>query len=171
MLLNIRNSTRMSALVIDMQACFLYDLDSSDLGGLIRSQIGFIKHLRKKEIPIYLIEHKMGFRTIKPIRTATGKYSKLIRKYYRSGFSNTGLDDALRGIYADHLLVLGVYSLSCIKDTIVDALQMGYRVSTSLDLIRPHPNDQGVNTPLDFSDSQQLTLYKNYKDLNQSLKI
>jgi nicotinamidase-related amidase len=52
----------------------------------------------------------------------------IIRKNWPSAFRRTALDDALSRLGIRHLLVLGVWTDSCVRASVFDAVFAGYRV-------------------------------------------
>jgi len=53
----------------------------------------------------------------------------VFHKQYYSGFGNPGLDDWLRGAGVEELWVAGVYTHGCVRATVMDAYERGYRVT------------------------------------------
>jgi maleamate amidohydrolase len=52
----------------------------------------------------------------------------LLEKQWASAFHKTTLDDQLRGIGVDSLVVTGLTTSGCVRATVVDGLQYDYRV-------------------------------------------
>lgn len=53
----------------------------------------------------------------------------VIEKHNYSGFFRTELDDTLKGLGVDSLVVVGLYSNICCRLTCIDAFQHGYKVT------------------------------------------
>ena len=53
----------------------------------------------------------------------------IIEKHNYSGFFKTELDETLKGLGVDSLVVVGLYSNICCRLTCVDAFQHGYKVT------------------------------------------
>jgi nicotinamidase/pyrazinamidase len=51
--------------------------------------------------------------------------------------SSTGLDDLLRANGIDHLVVVGLATDYCVKETALDAVRLGYDTTVVLDGVRP----------------------------------
>jgi nicotinamidase/pyrazinamidase len=51
--------------------------------------------------------------------------------------SSTGLDDLLRANDIDHLVVVGLATDYCVKETALDAVRLGYDTTVVLDGVRP----------------------------------
>jgi acyl-CoA reductase-like NAD-dependent aldehyde dehydrogenase/nicotinamidase-related amidase len=56
-------------------------------------------------------------------------------KQYFSGFSDPELDRWLRERGATHLIVAGVYTHGCVRETVLDAYELGYTVSVAEDAV------------------------------------
>lgn len=66
---------------------------------------------------------------------APGEGERVVAKTTYSGFFNTELEELLRELGADHLVLTGVVTNICILYTAVDALMRGFRVSVPPDCV------------------------------------
>ena len=53
---------------------------------------------------------------------------RVVRKGFATGFRDTALDQVLGDHGARHIMVLGVWSDMCVRGTVLDAVDLGYRV-------------------------------------------
>jgi nicotinamidase/pyrazinamidase len=64
-----------------------------------------------------------------------------------SAFENTNLDYILKEKSIVHLGFVGIATEYCVKASVIDALQLGYKIDVLTDLIRPiglHPSDSSI---------------------------
>lgn len=66
---------------------------------------------------------------------ARGAGERVIVKKFPSAFHGTGLDQELRALGVDTLIVAGCTTSVCVRATVVDALQHGYRVLVAADAV------------------------------------
>ena len=68
---------------------------------------------------------------------------KVIEKQYNDGFSGTDLKDTLEKMGAKRLLLMGINSDSCVRETADSALKFGFKIVTSKDVIASR-NTNGI---------------------------
>lgn len=68
-------------------------------------------------------------------RVAPQPGDRLILKKGPSGFFNTPLDDVLRGLRVDTLLLAGASTSGCIRATAIDCLQHGYKTVVAAEVV------------------------------------
>ena len=59
----------------------------------------------------------------------------VVEKQWASGFFKTGLDEALRSLGVDSLVVTGLTTSGCVRATAVDGLQHDYRVVVPIEAV------------------------------------
>jgi len=126
-------------ILIDMQTKLVKKLRLGDADRIIPNQLSAIRHCNQFGIPIIVLElYKEEFdRTIdvliNEIKGNPNFY--IIEKKYDSGFAGTNLDDLLRHLNAKKLFIAGIYADLCVKATASSALNEGYEIFTSNQVI------------------------------------
>lgn len=87
----------------------------------------------------------------------------LIEKQWASGFHKTDLDERLRSIDVDSLVVTGLTTSGCVRATAVDGLQYDYAVVVASDAV-------GDRNP-DAHKSNLFDMHAKYTDVKTSLQI
>jgi len=100
-----------------------YDDDYGD-GGLFVRKVPALEALLRGS-PAVELDPRLG----------RGPAEPLIEKQYASAFFGTGLEKTLRDLAVDTLLVAGFTTSGCIRATVVDALQNGFRAMVVLDCV------------------------------------
>ena len=94
----------------------------------------------ERKIPIFVLETRNAGDTIDPIKDRLDRYGACyIQKVENSGFPETSLDEELKRLDVKTLLLMGVNASVCVRQTAEDALELGYGVCTSRDLIAEPP--------------------------------
>lgn len=75
------------------------------------------------------VEGSAGAQAPEPLAERDGE--PVFHKRFFSGFEASGLDAALRERKVDHVVVAGVYLHGCVRATVLEAYQRGYRVSVA----------------------------------------
>ena len=129
-------------LVIDVQQA-MFGADEP-LGG--RAVVARIKDLiaraRAHGVPVFYVQHDggsgdefdrngPGFAFLPDIAPLPG--DSITVKKRASAFYETGLDDKLRAVGVDHLVVCGMQTEYCVDTTIRSAFEHGYRVTAVAD--------------------------------------
>lgn len=145
------------ALVIDMQGNFLDDFSettskkesqilrflSKDAKKMIRTQGEIIYRCGVENVPLYLIRttdgltKKCKYNPIRPLtdRAVEVKRQYLVTKGYDDSFQGTYLDELLKREDVTTLLLMGINSNACVRDTAKTALKKGYKIATGNNLI------------------------------------
>jgi nicotinamidase-related amidase len=126
-----------AGLVIDMQDILL-DIYSPEVRDeLIQNQINVLEVLRQRGYPIIVLKHRDAGDIDTRLRQVLEGYEKVksLTKYRQDGFRNSQLELHLRTLNIDHLITMGVYTSLCVLDTTRSALHLGYKVSSSRDII------------------------------------
>ena len=83
--------------------------------------------------PPHAIPGTPGARVVNALAPREGE--RVVTKTSYSGFYNTELDEVLRGLDVNHLVITGVVTNICILYTAADALMRGYRVTVPPDCV------------------------------------
>lgn len=128
---------KMAVLIIDMQDYFITDNEAKL--ALIPKQIKLIEFCRKNDVPVFLIEYCGYGRTTRSLLEVAHKISKenlyFVPKNTWSPFASTQLDQALKNIKAEYLLVSGINACACVYDTLAEANDLGFKTLVSYDLM------------------------------------
>ncbi len=124
-------------LIIDMQDFFLKLLPESNKNRLISSQRRVLRTAQMLDMPVALIEFQGFGRSHPDIRShyRTTKRKTQISKESPSAFSATSLCDWLRAQEVSDLHLMGIWADYCVRDTANDAIAMGFRLSSSRDVL------------------------------------
>lgn len=123
----------LAVLIIDMQKSFL---DEPELKDLIPQQIEVIRFCRQKSIPVILVEYRVFGRTVMKLRKEVcPSLTSRVTKRYDDAFYETRLKKVLSSMGITNLLLAGVYAGGCVYETAAHAIEEGFQVLTSCDLI------------------------------------
>lgn len=158
-----------AVLVIDMQESFLNELDSEEREEEIPYQIEVLNAAKRNNIPIFVIEYAgMGSTITELMDVISDSDYTIVTKPTNNGFRNTNLDELLteRGIHS--LTLMGVFASACVYATANGALQNGYEIITSTEVIadsdsaylRTSPNNQSAEWYAEHG-----TLFENHEQI------
>jgi isochorismate hydrolase len=149
------NKFKFAVLLIDMQKCFLDKLYSHDVNSIVLSQRDMISHCKKYGVPFFNIEYKSCGKTIFGVR----KFAKEIENYKTivkkedDAFCNTKLDFYLKKFNVNSVFLMGVNMSACVLRTARSALNNGYRIAISSDVVADERNNY-------FMQEGSLSFYK-----------
>ncbi len=140
--------------IVDMQAYYLEDFSSSNsikesqilrflnkgAKKMIRYQQKIIGQCANENVSLYLIRDITQKDPINPIVSSSMLVSRnyLIDKEEDDSFKETELDDCLKRNGVDTLLLMGINSGACVKETAETALDKKYKIATGKNLILDH---------------------------------
>ncbi|MEK6863768.1 MAG: cysteine hydrolase [Nanoarchaeota archaeon] len=125
-----------AVLVIDMQDSFLLSLNQDERAEEIPYQIEVLNAAQRNNVPIFVVEYAGMGPTVDELTGAISASDyNLVVKTENNAFNNTSLDALLkeRGIHS--LILMGVFASACVHATAEGALQNGYEIITSTDVI------------------------------------
>ena len=125
-------------LLIDMQDDFLEDIDAREKEREIPNMLRVLEYAGDHKIPLIVLEYKGHEPTIKELRQKIDSLPTTviyITKLDDSGFYNTGLEARLKNLRINNLVLMGINATGCVMRTAESALNHGFRIFTSLDLI------------------------------------
>jgi isochorismate hydrolase len=166
-----RNQTvegRIAAVLIDMQPIFVNRLNDREVKKEIPCILDTLDFCYQNNIPIIVLEMEDGGDTIGVLKEkldSCGAY--FLSKDDDSGFANANLEPMLKRLGADTLLLMGVNATICVKATGRDALDCGFAICTSRELIaEPRVWRPGIRTFESISWFVENGVYCNrYEDL------
>jgi len=133
----------LAVLLIDMQSRFV---TGEEKLALIPRQIAMLRFCKQTGTPLIVIEYEGEGETIEPLREEfSGSKIYRITKPGDDAFSGTRLKETLDEIGARQLLVMGVNACKCIFDTVSHAVELGYEVIISDDLIAGYCGKSNCN--------------------------
>ncbi|MDO8563825.1 MAG: isochorismatase family protein [Nanoarchaeota archaeon] len=161
-----------AVIVVDMQAHFLSQLDSVKRNNLVDNHLAVLDYCREKDVPVVGLRYSTLFYGKDYVeRIGTGisevKRHKNFWKSGNNGFSNHYLKRWLISLGVERLFLTGVFASRCIQSTAIGALENGFEISTSADLL-------GDNSVRQLEDSLPWfrtngALFDNYYDLLRTL--
>lgn len=157
-------------MIVDMQPGYLKEISKGKREKLIANHVKIIQEAQHHGFPIYLLEHtekKTGGETIPELTKQaieTGYWT--FKKNYRSGFSNRSLSEQLEIDNANHIIMTGVCASQCFLSSAIDAVQEGYSVSTTKDLIaNPRLLNAGyIKAHMWLRQNENVTLYDTFEN-------
>ena len=172
------STSDIAVLLIDMQRSFFKNIDESEKGKLIESQLEVIQYCHSQDIPIIHIEYRNQGRTIPEIKHALKQTSKIyISKSAPDAFSTDSLERTIRNkLHRNTLFLMGVYASECVYSSGWGAKELGFEVISSQDVIADSSDTTyytliGRNESLEsFYKKKDIKLYKTYKDFFSKLK-
>lgn len=137
---------RLAVILIDMQDFFLKNFNPEVRKVLVSNQLKVLEACQKRNVPVIVLEYKAGGelrgattlelrKKVEHIKTA------IIIKDSNSGFTDTNLDEILRGMQCKKLVLMGINANGCVQDTAMSALRRGYSVITARGLIASARSD------------------------------
>jgi isochorismate hydrolase len=132
-----------AVLLIDMQKYFLEDVRNGEKEKLIESQIKLSNQCKEKDIPLVVLEFvekefdERETATIYCLNEFLQKVPRYVnlKKQTQDGFTNSRLEMQLREWNVNNLCLTGIYANACVMQTAFGALDRGFKIHTSKDLI------------------------------------
>lgn len=111
---------------------------------LIRNQKSMLQECLRSDIPIGILEYSNGGPTIPQLKKMgeNSCWPIYVNKSHDDGFSKTNLEEQLKEIEAQKLLLMGINASYCVLSTASGAVYRGFKVFTSPSLI----DDAGKET-------------------------
>lgn len=125
------------AVLIDMQKDFIFNKPNKLK--LIPSQVSILRFCVSNRIPIVIFEY-VGYGNTAPeikeaVKGKPGAHVYCLNKKYDDAFYKTELNKILVAHNTKNILIMGVNAGFCVYETTKSALENGYSVTTSKDLI------------------------------------
>lgn len=155
----------LAVLVIDMQDCWLKDVDEDELEIELPYQADVLDYCKNNNIPVFVIEYKNCGPTTYHLKKKIDLLHErdYITKEGRNAFEDTDLEERLKSASVKTVILMGVYASACVEDTARGALRAGFKIATSKDLIADGKNDTREE---DIGWYKKRGLYKDsYKEL------
>ena len=127
----------LTVVLIDMQAPFVRRVRKRVRARIISTQQQVISACIERDVPIVVLEYVNHGRTIHKLREVLERVPRkvFITKSNDDGFEEDGLREALEVFGNKTLLLMGVNADACVLKTAKSAVDLGYRVQTSENLI------------------------------------
>ena len=127
-------------LLIDMQENFINGnnplLEEKEMARLVEAQIRFLNIAKRKQIPVFTIEYENRGKTILKLQEILRQSENyIIKKKKSNGFNNPELSPLLKGKGIKNLILTGIYSNVCIRETAEGAKNEGFNVLTCRELV------------------------------------
>ena len=134
-------------ILIDMQENFVEALKEKDKRRIIANQIFVIRWCAQNDISIVVLEYEMCGETIEVLAQELKEIKNLetIPKPYDNGFCGTELDYFLNKIDARNLFLMGINASACVKSTAEGAIEKGFEIITSSDVIAGCNSDNSIS--------------------------
>lgn len=138
-----------AVLLIDMQQDFLENIAQEEVDEEVPYQIEVIHAAQRNDIPVFVLEYRNHGQTIRTLMDAVA-YSdyQVITKSDDNGFMHTNLDELLKERGVHNLILTGINASACVLRTGYGALENGYGIITSPDIIA------NVKWDWDFEESE-----------------
>jgi nicotinamidase-related amidase len=143
-----RMQHEVAVIIIDMQTGFVERLYPGEEQRIVANQLEIIRLCNEREIPIIVVEfdrYEFGL-TISMLRERAEKnqHYKIQHKSRNSAFERTLLNLRLRIMGVKKLFLMGVNAEACVRKTAADAMQHGFTIITSNEVISGHdkPNSE-----------------------------
>jgi len=125
-----------AVILIDMQDKLLENINREEVYTEIQNQIEVITYAQEHNIPIFLLEFEGLGKTNGKLKDALSKspYETIV-KLENNGFINTTLDIMLQQKAIKELILMGAYASACVLSTANGAIENGYKIATSKEVI------------------------------------
>ncbi|MGV8142717.1 MAG: cysteine hydrolase family protein [Candidatus Pacearchaeota archaeon] len=139
-----RDAEEMAMLIVDMQDYFLHGIREKER--IIGSHIETLRACRERGIPVIVMEYECWGKTNERIRKEIdqSKDPEYLVKNRNDAFTEKGLITALKIQGIRRLLITGVHSSICVKDTAKGALREGFTFSTAGTLLADRLDDDDI---------------------------
>ncbi|MCD5381642.1 MAG: cysteine hydrolase [Candidatus Pacebacteria bacterium] len=142
--------SKAAILLIDMQESFMSGHKEGAIDTIIKNQIRILKDCAEYDIPVFKIEWYDKGNTLKELQTELNEVPRVfsIIKYRNSAFASSALVKALNLLNTKHLVLVGVNTQYCIKDTAESALRRDIEIVTGIDLVSgkwKHDYQEGID--------------------------
>jgi len=142
---------KIAVILIDMQKSFVDRLRRGEAKRIIPKQLTVLERCNKLGIPVIVLElRKSEFgETVEVLIKKAKKNSNfyLIAKSYDDGFIETELHSHLRSLKIKKLFLMGINADYCVRETGKGAIDKGYKIITSEEVIAgqtDHSNDNSI---------------------------
>ena len=127
----------LAVLVIDMQDYWLGDIDKEELETELPYQAEVLEYCKNNNIPVFVVEftncgHTTDYLKKKIERLPIRDY---VVKNKTNAFEGTELEKRLKEKNVETLILMGVYASACVKETAKGAINAGFKIATSKELI------------------------------------
>lgn len=183
--IELKNKIKTAILLIDMQDQYLGEenVNIPEVKRMIKRQTEIIKYAQSNNIPIYSLEggvmwtddedckvYESFGQTTESLQNVLDKGNyDLVIKGSPSGFGGTELDSFLKERGISDLVLMGVYASDCILATGKDAIQRGYKIITSPEIIEDNKHRKMQNESMDWYKENGL-VFDDYSDIIHYLK-
>jgi nicotinamidase-related amidase len=159
---------KLAAVVVDMQPVYLCGITDKEKKREIPKLLKTLDFCHENEIPIFVLEIDGGGETLDVIKEKLNDYgATYITKEGTSGFDGTDFELQLKKAQARSLILMGINASVCVKNTAEDALDLGFGICTSKQIIAEPPVwHRGYKTYESISWFTRNGVYcDNYRDL------
>ncbi|MEK6890187.1 MAG: isochorismatase family cysteine hydrolase [Nanoarchaeota archaeon] len=126
-----------AVVVVDMQQAFLDEFTLTERVRLVDNHFDLLEHCKTRDVPVVGLRYgiygdyypRLEFKIDEVPR------HRHIWKDSNDGFSNPALKEYLEELSIDRLCITGINAAFCVKSTTRSALDKGFQVATSDDLI------------------------------------
>jgi len=163
--------SKLAVLLIDMQDSFLGGIRPEEREREIPYQLEVLEHCRQNGVPVIVLEYEKHGPTTKALKDKVEslKVKDYIVKSQNDGFVDTCLEEKLKGYGAETVLLMGVNASACVISTAEGALNAGFKIMASKDLMA---DDCYWFLPGEMADwYKEMGIYRDsYKDILELLK-
>jgi nicotinamidase-related amidase len=132
-----KSARKIAVIIVDMQDFFLDKFSDKKRNILIQKQSKVIDFCIEQKTPLIFLEYKDRGVTTKllsqPIKNSP--HVEIVTKDSNGGFTNTNLDEILKNKGVEEIVLMGINASGCVQDTAIGALNRGYKIVTSGDVI------------------------------------
>lgn len=163
----------LAILIVDMQPEYYLAFEKYEQKIILNSQLEVLQYAINRNIAIIRIEMEHETSTIYPLRKKLleSERVEIIQKNYQNAFKKTDLEKILKKESINELFVTGLFPKICAYLTALGAINAGFKVSTSPDVIGAISIDNGKINPESMSTyiSSGITCYNSHKEFLEYL--
>ncbi|MEK6910447.1 MAG: isochorismatase family protein [Nanoarchaeota archaeon] len=162
-----------AVVVVDMQERFLSMLDKLTRRQLVHNHLEVLDYCRENDVPVVGIRHDIVAFGKEYVYAIENKIAEVSRNRYfwkdkNDGFSNLKLQEYLSSLGIERLCLMGVFASRCVISTGQGALNNGFKIATSRDLITDSNYSQALLASFDWFNANG-TLFDRYQDMLRTL--
>lgn len=132
-----RKNKGLAIVIIDMQDHFIGSMSEIRRNNLIDRQLEILQECIDQDLPVVVLEYDGSGPTTSRLKAKLSQVPRLetIVKYLDDGFYGTNLDQVLKNLGVESILLTGVNASVCVRKTASSAVNIGYNVITGKHLI------------------------------------
>jgi len=161
-------------MIVDMQDPFMNAISKQELKREIPHYLELIEYAKKENMPVFVLEYSWTGPTTEVIKEKLRELEDVtyLIKESNSGFRTTDLEERLKEKGIKNIIMSGAYASACVIETSFDAIDKGFNLITSKEIISDGDPKNGYH---DWGEniewySKNSLYFDDFDDLMEALK-